>query len=248
MRLAISAALILIVVTAGFGQSVSERAEAAYAAGDYPRAAALWVQAAEERGHPSDLINAGQALIMVKDLGRAMLYFKRAQLTMPRAPEVQLGIALVRSLRVDVYREDQRALPALERMTVELVSSAELEWLAVLALLFAGAAWMFHVLRRPVRAVASALTISAVVLVVLLAARVESMRTAPPAIVTSLEAILYSRSDSTGFELSRVYAGAEARIEGTAANRTLLSLPDGRSGWIDNIAVEPVVIGSSGAG
>lgn len=241
MRWLVSLAVLALVAWSAAGQSVAERAAAAYEAGDYERAAALWVLAAEEEGRPATYINAGQALLMADDLGRAMLYFKRAQLSMPRAPEVQLGIALVRSLRVDVYREDQRILPTLERMTAELVSEAELQWLTVLALTGAGAAWLLHVTRRPMRLLAGALSAAAVLLLVLLIARAESVRLAPPAVVTALETILYSHSDDRGFELSRVYAGAEARIEAVDDERALLSFPDGRLGWIDRDAFEPVI-------
>lgn len=241
MRWLVSVVALVLLACSAAGQSTAERAEAAYEAGDYERAADLWVQAAEEEARPATYINAGQALLMGDDLGRAMLYFKRAQLAMPRAAEVQLGIALVRSLRVDVYQEDQRMLPTLERMTAELVSLAELQWLAVIALTGAGTAWVLHVTRRPLRGLSIALSVVAALVVVLLLARTESVRLAPPAVVTVLEAALYSRSDDTGFELGRAYAGAEARIEAVEGERTLLSFPDGRQGWVDRDAYEPVI-------
>ncbi|MBK9122873.1 MAG: hypothetical protein IPM16_07085 [Chloroflexi bacterium] len=241
MRWLVSVVALLLLAFSAGGQSTADRAEAAYEAGDYARAADLWVLAAEEEARPATYINAGQALLMSDDLGRAMLYFKRAQLEMPRAPEVQLGIALVRSLRVDVYQEDQRILPTLERMTAELVSSAELQWLAVIALTGAGVAWLIHVTRRPRWALAIALTVVACLLVVLMLARAESVRLAPPAVVTALETVLYSRSDAAGFELGRAYAGAEARIEAIDGARALLTFPDGRQGWVDRDAYQPVI-------
>lgn len=241
MRWLVSVVALTLLASLAVGQSTAERAEAAYEAGDFERAADLWVQAAGEDARQATFINAGQALLMNDDLGRAMLYFKRAQLDMPRASEVQLGLALVRSLRVDVVQEDQRILPALERVTAELVSAAELQWLTVITLAAAGGAWLVHVTRRRIRVAAVTLSIVAGLLTVLLAVRVASVRLAPPAVITALEAVLYNQSDGAGFELGTVYAGAEARIEAVESGRALLSFPDGRQGWVNRDAYEPVI-------
>ncbi len=205
----------------------------AYDAGDYLLAAQLWAAAALAEPRSVDApINAAQSYLQAKDLGLAMLYFRRAQALDPRHPAVQLGLALVRALRVDILDDEPGLLPAIERLTTEIVSTEELAWItatvwsAVFGLIAASA------YRPRFKWTAAGCGVAAIVLLALLAARVTSVRAAPPAVLTAFEAMLQSEPGESGVALSRVYAAAEGRVADIRDDWVLITLADGRAGWI----------------
>jgi len=208
-------------------------AQAAFESGDFTNAARLWGQVASVETWAVDArINAAQAYLQADDLGRAMLYFKRAQTLDPRHSSVQVGLALVRALRVDVLDDENGLLPAVERLTVEVLSLNELGWVTA-------AAWsgVFVLLigtmrSRRFKLPAAVFGVIAALLLSLLAGRDLSQRYMPSVVVTAFEAELASEPGGEGVDVSRVYAAAEARIGDRDGNWVLITLADGRAGWL----------------
>lgn len=210
-----------------------EVAQARFEAGDFAAAALQWaVVAASETGAVDVRINAAQAFLQADDIGQAMLWYRRAQALDPRHSAVQLGLALVRALRVDILGDEPGVLPAIERLSVEVVSMPELAWLTLLAWSAAFVLGTLMLWRPRVKWAALTCAIVAALLLVLLMGRDLSQRTAPSAVVTAFETLLLSEPHSEGVALSRVYAAAEVRVEETRDEWVLVMLPDGRAGWL----------------
>ena len=100
-------------------ESISrESAAILYNEGLFAAAADQWAAiAGHEPGAVDARINAAQAYLQADDLGRAMLWFRRAQMLDPRHSAVQLGLALVRALRVDILGDEPGMMPAVERLS-----------------------------------------------------------------------------------------------------------------------------------
>lgn len=227
-------------VFAQSGSDLRVMAAEAYDAGDFARAAQLWAAVAAVETRSIDArINAAQAYLQAKDLGRAMLYFRQAQALDPRHPAVQLGLALVRALRVDILVDEPGLLPAVERLTAEIVSVEELAWITAIAWSAAFGLVAASAYRPRLKWATVACGCTAFLILALLAARVVTHRAAPPAVLTAFEATLQSEPGESGVALSRVYAAAESRVAAVRPDWVLITLADGRAGWIrsDEIAL-----------
>jgi tetratricopeptide (TPR) repeat protein len=223
---------------AGVGR---ETAAALYNDGAFTEAAEQWAAVAAQEPNAVDArINAAQAYLQADDLGRAMLWFRRAQALDPRHSAVQLGLALVRALRIDILGDEPGVLPAVERLSAEIVSRTELAWLTVLAWSAAFGVGTAAYLRRKWKFAAIIVSITALTLLVLLIGREISVRSASPVVVTAFETTLSSEPGPDGVALSRIYAGAEARIADRREGWILITLADGRAGWLPESDVEPL--------
>jgi tetratricopeptide (TPR) repeat protein len=222
-------------------RTAREAAAAFYNEGAFAAAADQWASVAgQEPGAVDARINAAQAYLQADDLGRAMLWFRRAQALDPRHSAVQLGLALVRALRVDILGDEPGIMPAVERLSAEVLSRAELAWLTVLSWSAAFCIGTLAYLRRKWRFVAASAIIVAALLLTLLIGREISVVIAPTGIITAFETILYSEPGIDGVALARIYAGAEARIVDQREGWTLITLADERAGWIPAADVEPL--------
>lgn len=235
--------LLMIAAFGAFAQqeapTAREAAAALYNEGAFAAAADLWaIVADEEPGAVDARINAAQAYLQADDLGRAMLWFRRAQALDPRHSAVQLGLALVRALRVDIMGDKPGILPAVERLSAEVLSRTELAWLTVLSWTASFCIGTLAYLRRRWRfAAASAITIAALLLILLIGREI-SVAIEPAGIITAFETILYSEPGTQGVTLARIYAGAEASIVDQREGWTLITLADGRAGWVPAADIE----------
>jgi tetratricopeptide (TPR) repeat protein len=235
-----------LLIIAAFGASAQheeqrtrEAAAALYNEGSFAAAADQWASvAAQEPGAVDARINAAQAYLQADDLGHAMLWFRRAQVLDPRHSAVQLGLALVRALRVDILGDKPGILPAVERLSAEVLSRTELAWLTVLSWSAAFCLGTLAYLRQKWRFPAVSATAVACLLMILLIGREISAAVAPDGIITAFETILYSEPGSEGVALARIYAGAEASIVDHREEWTLITLADGRAGWVPEADVE----------
>lgn len=237
--------LILLVAVAQIFAQVEtasrEAAQAHYDARRFIEAAALWAEIASDEPHAIDApINAAQSYLQIGELGQAMLYYRRAHELNPRHEAVQVGLALVRALRVDIQGDDNAVLSTLERLTADIFSYSELTWLVLLAWTSAFFIGCAAVIRQRWRRAALAAALVAGLMLVLLVARDLSRRTQPAAVVSAFEAMLYHRPDSQSVPLSRIYAAAEVRIADRRTGWVLVTLPDGRAGWLIETAIAQV--------
>lgn len=219
--------------TAAQAENQRENAEALYSGGSFIEAAMAWEAVAQSEPNAVDArINAAQAYLQADDLGRAMLWFRRAQGLDPRHSSVQLGLALVRALRVDILGDEPGFLAAVERLTAEIMSRSELAWLTVLAWTAAFGIGTAAFLRQRWKFAAVVAVLVAATLLVLLLGREISIRVTQPAVVTAFETTLSSEPNQDGVSLGQIYAGAEARVAAQREGWTLITLADGRAGWL----------------
>lgn len=218
-----------------------EAASVLYNAGAFAAAADQWAEiAGHETGAVDARINAAQAYLQADDLGRAMLWFRRAQMLDPRHSAVQLGLALVRALRVDILGDEPGLMPAVERLSAGVVSRSELAWLALISWTVAFGIGTLTVLRHKWHVAVAGAIVVASLLLILLVGREISAAVSPPAVVTAFETILYSEPGTEGAALARIYAGAEVRIAERREGWTLITLADDRAGWLPEYDVVPL--------
>lgn len=226
-------------IAAQDGEPSRKAAALHYAEGAFIEAAQQWAALAAREPQAVDVrINAAQAYLQADDLGHAMLWFRRAQVLDPRHSAVQLGLALVRALRVDILEDEPGIMAAVERLSAAILSRAELAWLTILVWTAAFVIGAAAYLRRSWNLALTALVPAAVLLLLLMIGRELSVSTSPPAVVTAFESALTSEPGPDGVTLSPVYAGAEARIASQQGGWVLITLSDGRAGWLSAADVE----------
>lgn len=246
LRRWMSVASLLVLVTVGIAMAAAQEAGSAreiaaslYETGSFVEAANQWEAVARaEPGAIDARINAAQAYLQADDLGRAMLWFRRAQALDPRHSAVQLGLALVRALRVDILGDEPGLLPAVERLSAEVLSRYELAWLTLLAWSAAFGVVTAAFLTHRWKVQAAVIATVATLLLLLAIGREISIGAAPPAVVTAFESTLFSEPGPDGVPLSQIYAGAEARIGARRDGWMLVTLADGRVGWLPDTDVQ----------
>lgn len=219
---------------------------AAYEAGDYEQAAALFEAALAAGGaSPTLAYNLGSAYYEMGLLGPAMLNYRRAQQWTPRDTDVRAGLALVRAVRVDFQGDDAALVDRLATLSAGALTRPEqiALTLVIWTLGFGlAAAWVFGWLPRR-RETTTALVAAALVValaVVLLAARTYTDAARPSAIVLANVARVYSGPGADYLEIYRLHAAAELRLLTIDGDWARFVLPDGRQGWVALDAIERV--------
>lgn len=215
---------------------------AAYRSGDYAAAEAAWRDVLADGavdGHVS--YDLGDALYRQGENGAAILAWRRAELLLPRDPDVRANLEMARA-RVRDAVEPQSHVPALLfwQHSLSLQESANLgSLLTGLALgLWAWLRWR----RRTHGGSASGYgslgplaVLSGLLGALLLASTALTARalaTAPAAVVLAPEVAGRSAVGADGVELFVLHEGAEVRAVERDLDHVLVSLPDGRRGWL----------------
>lgn len=217
-------------------------AQALYEQGDFSGSITLYESLLAAGVHDGAVYyNLGNAYFEAKNLGKALLNYRRAQALMPRDGDLNANLARVRAGRVDIQGDETMLIDALASLTSSILTLVELSWLALVLwmLLFALlAAWLVRadqhdVLRVPLL-VMSILTIS---VMVMLGSRlfVESNR---PAGVALTDTAVMTGPGEDYLEIYRLYSAAELRVIEQRGDWVRFILPDQRQGWIRRNAVE----------
>ncbi len=245
--------LLVLAVALGVGpvwaqpsaDEIMAQAAEAYAATDYGVALALY-DALLEAGvrHSSLYMNTGHTYLQQGELGRAMLYYRRAQQLIPRDPQLAASIARVRADRIDVQGDEVNLLDNIASSTAGLLSNVELAWLGLGAwTLWFGVLVLARVIpsqRLTLRAPAIALGVVVLALVVLVSSRLVVNRLRAPAVIVVEEAPALSGPGEVYLELFDVHDGAEVRVLERAQGWARVLLPDGRQGWVTTDSVDEV--------
>jgi tetratricopeptide (TPR) repeat protein len=257
IRLALRALMILSVAslpasTAARAQELSGLAELARAAaeryldGDYAGAAALYEIVIQAGVHDGPVYyNLGSAYLQTGDLGRAMLYYRRAQSVTPRDPDVNAGLAALRLQRTDLLGDETIFVDSLATATAHLLTQNELVWLmwcgwvavcvALTAVIVGNDRWA--AVTRPALAVT---LLMLAIAGVLLANRLYVDSHRPAAVVTTPSTAVYSGPGETYLEIYQMHAATEIRLLETRGEWVRFVRPDARQGWIRRAAVTPV--------
>ncbi|MEZ5323749.1 MAG: tetratricopeptide repeat protein [Verrucomicrobiales bacterium] len=213
----------------------------------YQKAALRFERIASEGGIDNGKLyyNIGNAYFRMKDIGRAILNYRRAELYAPNDPNLQQNLAYALQRRQDeVEVEAQRKIMHTLFFWHYDISAHTRAWM------FAGAfasAWVFATLllftRRPwMKWVAG---VSAVVAVALLASLIIEAGTSAKNRngVIIAESTIARKGDSTSYEPSfqdPLHAGTEFRLLEDRGTWLNIALADGRQCWLTSQDVELV--------
>lgn len=237
--------LLSVPIGAQTADSLPAQAQAAFESGDYPAAVEIY-EGLLTAGHhtPEIYYNLGQTYYAEGDLGRALLHFLRAYRLAPRDGEINLNVALMRGLRVDVQPESVEAIDVFGSVTDGIVTTDELAWAA-------GGVWaLFFILltlwpfvrgsRRLMRYALIGVGGAALVMVAVLAGRVYIEQARPLAVVTAPEILVMSGPGDDYVPLYTLYSAAEMRILEARGDWVRFVLPDGRLGWVRASEIERI--------
>jgi hypothetical protein len=250
MKRYIFVVLVLVLLTQpvsakeGVGDILS-RAESAYNSGDYGTAIALYSSLVDSGVQDGTLFfNLGHAYYQVGDLGHAMLYYRRAQDYFPRDGNLSLGLARVRSRRIDIQGDETPFTDSIAALTLDSLTIRELSWLVLL--IWSG--WfgtLTFYLRRIERqeSLRIGLIIGGGLLLigcVLLASRLYVGTYRPAAVVVRAASPVMSGPGEDYLEHYRIHAATEIRILEWRGDWVRFTLPDGQQGWVLRSAIELV--------
>jgi tetratricopeptide (TPR) repeat protein len=191
--------------------------------------------------------NLGDTYYQLGDLGRAMLYYLRAQRLLPRDPDVRANIALLRRATQpdDAPQEPFWVLRIAgapyfylsrnEQVTLALIS------LWILALALAARILSRHLPHRR-RAGAVALLAAAVLTYTAASYGIARYRDAnhPPAVILEADTTGRSGPGEDFTEMFRAQPGTEVTIHNRRPGWVQVALPNDLVGWVPESAVEPV--------
>ncbi len=221
---------------------VAAQAEAAYSAGDYTNAISLY-EALVAGGARDDRVyfNLGNAYYQARNLGMALLNYRRAQQLAPRDGDVLSSISLVRSQRVDVLGDETPLLDSLAAFSMGFATPGELSWITFLlwAALFGLllAVVMRQDWRRRLRLPIVVVGVLFVISAVLLGGRLWAEAYRPPAVVIVANAGVMSGAGDDYVEIYRLSAAAELRVLERREGWVRFVLPDERQGWLPETAI-----------
>jgi len=187
--------------------------------------------------------NLGNCFLQAGDLGHAILHYRRAQQLIPGDPLLTDNLALARSrclTQIPSARGDEvlRSLFFWHYQTSEAgrIRTGLACYVLAFGLLIAAALARRRILTG------SAVAVGMVAL--LCGASVSlgrwSQRTAPPAVVTAMDVVVY-RGPGTGYQRQfeqPLQPGVECIIRERRGGWWEIELPDGKSGWIEASSVE----------
>ena len=210
-----------------------------YQAGDHEGALDAWLGLYEDGFESGELhYNIGNAYFRLGELGRAILFYERAKVALPRDESVRTNLALARSLTADqITPLPGFWVPRVVRWAVQLVRRA---WLiAILALGYLGLAsiLLYRLLstRPPHWTRHAAVAAAALTLVVgtNLLIREFGIGRAERGVILQTEAAVQSApSDDPSLQLFTIHEGAVVRIDRRSSDWLEIVLEDGKVGWV----------------
>jgi tetratricopeptide (TPR) repeat protein len=216
---------------------VIRQANAAYEAGDYANAINLYNALLAVGTQDSRVYyNLGNAYYQNRQLGQALLQYRRAQAISPRDVEIQSALTRVRLLRLDIQGDETIPVDVIATLTSGILTLAELSWI-VLAVWVGFFSLVMGVLLWPewrgtlrVPVVLSLIVLGTGFL--LLGCRWYSDSHRPAAAVVEHTVAVMSGPGSDYVELFRLHEAAEMRLLEKRGDWIRFVLPDARQGWL----------------
>lgn len=227
------------------GADAASQAQAAYESGDFATAISLYEALVSSGVSDSRVFfNLGNAYYQSRDLGRALLNYRRAQMLNPRDGDTATSLSRIRSQRVDLQGDEVNLVDSVTSFTTGFMTTTELS--SFTFLLWVGVCLMstLYVLRVDLRPNLRGLLVftSGVFLIggVLLGCRlyVESQR--QPAVLVENSIEVMSGPGGDYVVLYRLYSAAEMRILERRDGWVRFVLPDDRQGWLPESALSTV--------
>jgi hypothetical protein len=189
--------------------------------------------------------NIGNAYFRMKDIGRAILNYRRAEQYLPNEPNLHQNLAAARQRRVDAIEERQRTRVLKTLFFWHYDLSPRLRgtlFAGAFALLWVGAAARLFLRRSWLNVTIGVLAIGAALLCGSVLADVLTLRNVRPGVIVSAE-VVARKGDSETYEPSfkePLHAGTEFRLVEDRGGWYHVALVDGRKCWIPSRAAEMV--------
>jgi len=220
-----------------------------YEAGQFAEAAGIYqslVDAGLEDG--ALFYNLGNAYFKQEDWGRAILNYRRAQLLMPRDPDVWANLTLARAQTVDQIEIDSQVILSqvlkvpekwlsLNEMAIALLGLWVMSILLIILLTrFEAEAWKQRTLYLLI-----IVTILLLGGLVSLGWRLYTANARPDGVIVANEIDVTSGPGAQYIAEFKLHSGTEVSILEERPNWTRVTLPGGQlQGWIPLSAVEPI--------
>ncbi|MGD8368991.1 MAG: tetratricopeptide repeat protein [Desulfobacterales bacterium] len=187
----------------------------------------------------------GNTYFKMKDIGRAILNYRRAEQFIPNDPNLRQNLNFARRKRVDHIEEKQetRILKTVFFWHYDLSTRTRVYLFAVVFMLL----WIFAAVRmfrrRPftVWCIAVSLLFSILLGGSLVAEQVHRQRTRPGVVIS--EQVVARKGNSVTYEPSfkePLHAGAEFTLMETRGDWCRIALPDSRTCWVPKTDIEMV--------
>jgi tetratricopeptide (TPR) repeat protein len=198
--------------------------------------------------------NIGNTYYRLGDTGRAILFYRRAQLLIPADPNLKHNLRYVRSLRVDLIPSRQDS-PVFRTLFIWHFSFPALVKVSLFIAAFWGTCLLTaHALIQPnrrkrwKRIVLAVLGVIAIMMSVSLVADEIRLRTLKDGVITT-EEVVARKGDGIAYQRSFVdplHQGTEFKLLEERAGWYYIELSDGRTGWIPASAAEMVLPATGG--
>ncbi len=210
-----------------------------YQTGDHEGALDAYLGLYEDGFESGELLyNIGNAYFRLGELGRAILFYERSRVALPRDESVRTNLELARSLTADqITPLPGFWIPRVVRWAVQLVPRA---WLiAILALGYLGLAsiLLYRLLSTGPRYWTRHAAVAAAALTFVVGAnlliREFGIGRADRGVILQTEAAVQSApSDDPALQLFTIHEGAVVRIDRRSSDWLEIVLEDGKVGWV----------------
>ncbi len=217
------------------------RGNAAYEAGDYQQAVALYDSAAAGMTSAELFYNRGDARFKLGEIGRAIADYSRAYVLKPHDRAIIHNLAFARQFRPDKTLTIENPLVRMLNNVLRLLDAATARVLAgfffflslaSLALLFVNGRRLFGWI---------ALGLGVLFLYCFVSAASWGAVTSPErAVVVQPELTLRSGPGPEYKEIAVVHDGLEVMLRERRPGYVLIQIPGGDGGWVESASVEPI--------
>ncbi len=210
-----------------------------YQAGDYEGALDAYLGLYEDGLESGELhYNIGNAYFRLGEVGRAILFFERARIALPRDENVRTNLELARSLTADqITPLPGFWVPRVVSWAVQLVPRGWLVALLTLGYLGLASILLYRLLstRPPTWTRHAAVATAALTVVVgtnLLIREFGYGRAERGVILQTEAAVQSAPSDDPSLQLFTIHEGAVVRIDRRSSDWLEIVLEDGKVGWL----------------
>lgn len=189
-------------------------------------------------------INLGHTYYQLRDWGRALVNYRRAQVIQPRDAQISASLARVRALRTDIQGDETALIDSIAALTIPVVTNVELTaivsglWGLFFSFVFA------LIVRRSARDSLRGVLILLLVLLLfsltLWASRVYVDRFRLAAVVIEVNAPVMSGPGDEYLEINTLHTATELRVLEQRGEWVRFILPDARQGWIQAGMIEVI--------
>ena len=227
-------------------QRVLQEADRAYREAQYQAAQDGYLRLLRNEGATGHLLyNLGNTAFRLNQTGRAILYYEKARLLLPRDADLLYNLGRARELARDATPEPT-GFAAAAFFWIGSLTLAEIFWFFAAAnVLF----WALMLLRLSVKAEWTHYLLYLFLTVWLLAGasfwmKWHQVRTDDRAVILQAEVGVLAGPDIRDTLLFKLHEGTIVRQERAEEGWSLIRLPDGKRGWMKSEALERVVEGT----